>query len=72
MLVNNIYDLANIKMALHRNYALSSNIDASETKTWYKGSGFTPLQSTKSGKLFYGDFDGNGFTIYGLNINRPK
>jgi hypothetical protein len=71
MLVHDIYDLANIKMSLHRNYALARDIDASHTKNWYKGQGFKPIQGSDS-RIFSGHFDGNGFTIHGLVINRPN
>jgi hypothetical protein len=51
-------------------YIQTSNIDASSTSTWDNGQGFTPLgnNSTK----FTGTYDGGGYTITGLNINRPS
>ena len=42
----------------------TQNIDASETTNWYDGAGFKPL-------LMYGCYDGNGYTIDNLYINRP-
>ena len=75
MLVNSIYDLQDIKTFLSGDYALSQNIDAAETKHWFGGKGFKPLTNKDSrleeGMPFSGDFDGNGYSISGLYINRP-
>jgi len=46
-------------------YALSGNIDATETRTWNEGAGFKPCR----GRMF---FDGQGYTIKNLFINRPN
>lgn len=72
MLVNNVYDLQNIGANLSRNYALSQNIDASITKNWNEGKGFDPLKDDSKNMPFSGDFDGNGFVIENLYINRPN
>ena len=50
-------------------YELTTNIDASETATWNDGAGFDPIGS--SDDFFYGTFDGNGFVISNLHIDRP-
>ena len=73
MLVNHIRDLQDIRKALYNNYALSQDIDASETEAWEEGKGFRPLKAPKGerGQPFSGDFDGNGYTISNLYINRP-
>ena len=68
MLVNNVEDLQNIMSFLHANYALSCNINASETESWSGGRGFKPL--TYKNLPFSGNFDGNGFTISNIYINR--
>jgi hypothetical protein len=47
-------------------YALTADIDASETATWWDGAGFAPRD------LHAAVFDGNGHTITGLHINRPS
>ncbi|BDD03356.1 T9SS type A sorting domain-containing protein [Aureibacter tunicatorum] len=50
-------------------YELMNDIDASETSTWNEGKGFTPI-----GNLFLpfgGVFEGNGFSINDVFINRP-
>ena len=73
MLVNDVYDLQDIVMSLSKNYALSQDIDASVTKTWGI-EGFKPLKDASKGKYgqpFSGTFDGSGYTISNLYINRP-
>ena len=47
-------------------FAMTANIDASETKDWYDGAGFKPISFVNS------DFEGRGFAIYNLYINRPE
>lgn len=70
MLVNDIKDLQNIMLFLHANYALSNNVDASETKNWYSGNGFKPLTNTVKNQSFLGNFDGNCYTIDGIYVNK--
>ncbi|OJV46956.1 MAG: hypothetical protein BGO28_06410 [Alphaproteobacteria bacterium 43-37] len=74
MLVNHVRDLQDIEDALYANYALSQNIDATETQDWDHGKGFRPLRVVdKFGKQpFSGFFDGNGYIVSGLMINRPE
>jgi len=71
MLVNNVRDLQDINLFLSGNYALSQDIDASDTRIWENGRGFDPLRDTIKNMPFSGNFDGNGYTIRGLFINRP-
>ena len=49
-------------------YVLNNDIDASGTAQWNNGSGFTPIGDDSE---FTGAFDGNGYTITGLTVNRP-
>ena len=72
MLVNNVKDLQDIKMFLHGNYALSRDINATETKHWNNGKGFEPLSIKEQRVPFSGDFDGNGYSVSGLYVNRPQ
>ena len=68
MLVNNVYDLQNMKNNLAGTYALGRDIDAGITSTWNSGAG-----STRSGPAsFHRNLDGQGHTISGLFINRPS
>ncbi|WP_455656417.1 filamentous hemagglutinin N-terminal domain-containing protein [Phascolarctobacterium sp.] len=81
MLVKDVYDLQNIDSNKNGKYMLAGNIDASVTDKWNryddsgttKYSGFDPLgyydYSDKS-KGFNGVFDGLGYTIDGLTIDR--
>lgn len=55
-------------MTVAGDYILSNNIDASETSTWNGGLGFAPIGTTGAG--FTGSFDGKGYTITSLTINR--
>ena len=54
---------------LSAHYVLGNNINASETETWNSGAGFTPIGN---GVEFSGDFDGQGYSVDGLYINRPN
>ena len=51
------------------NYVLLNDIDASETLLWNGGSGFEPIGA--GGPYFTGSFDGQGFVISNITINRP-
>ncbi len=80
-LINDVYDLQNINTHLDSNYVLSQDIDATITKTWNNGKGFKPLgggntidfynnYNAATSKSFSGNFDGNGYRIKNLFINR--
>ncbi len=82
MLVNDVQDLNDIQAFLGGNYALSDDIDASATKKWYpvcsrysgecNNKGFKPLYWQERYMPFSGHFDGNGFCIENLYINREN
>ncbi len=76
MLVNDIYDLQAIAGYLNGAYALSQNIDASETKNWTdednQKRGFFPIKGVNNKAPFSGTFNGNGYQIEGIFINRPN
>jgi hypothetical protein len=59
----------NSSYPLNGDYHLTNDIDAAVTFTWNSGKGFDPI-GNKSNK-FTGTFDGRGFTISRLYINRP-
>ncbi|MCK4597481.1 hypothetical protein KAU04_05550, partial [bacterium] len=46
----------------------TANIDASATSGWNGGAGFSPIGNSST--KFSGSYDGNGYTISGLYINR--
>ena len=52
-----------------RNYIQTADIDASSTNTWDGGAGFLPIGVNGNG--FSGSYDGLGYIIDGLVINRP-
>jgi PKD repeat protein len=61
--------------ALHDNYIQTTNIDASVTLTWDQGKGFKPIASLEGENptyhnVFAGNYDGNGFSITNLYIDR--
>ena len=69
MLVNDIYDLQGVDSFPSGDYALSQDINADISKTWWENAeGFTPIGDKKH--PFSGIFDGNGFTIKKLHIKR--
>lgn len=55
---------------LDGDYVLTRDIDASATETWNSGAGFIPIGTDED--RFTGSFDGQGFVITGLHINRPE
>ena len=61
----NLTQLDNVRNDLTADYQLISNIDASLTTTFNSGQGWEPIPA------FNGNFDGQGFVVKGLFINRP-
>jgi hypothetical protein len=53
------------------NFELDNDIDASDTENWNDGAGWIPL-GHHEGTIFFGNFNGNGYAIDGLYINRPS
>lgn len=72
MLVNDVQDLSDVRAFLSANYALSKDINASETLNWNRGQGFNPITDDTKEMPFSGNFDGNGYVISDLFINRPN
>jgi hypothetical protein len=69
IMIHNVTELQNISSNLAAGYWLANDIDASETVNWNGGAGFMPMGSWSPS--FQGTFDGKGFKITGLFINRP-
>ena len=68
-LLADIYGLQGIaSLGLGNSYRLAGNIDASGTANWNDGQGFVPIAGGGSG--FSGVFDGGGFTLSNLKIDR--
>lgn len=56
--------LSNTSALWGENFALSANIDASNTSTWNGGNGFSPIGQSPTS--FTGNFDGQNYTIDNL------
>ena len=69
--ITNIQQLQNINVALTAHYILNNNIDANATRNWNQGKGFSPIGPSPT-QAFEGAFDGKGFIISDLYINRPS
>ena len=61
--------LQDVKNNLAGHYVLVNDIDCSDTENWNKGAGFEPIGEYVN--YFRGTFDGQGYTISDLYINRP-
>ena len=62
-----VEDLQAVNDNLDDYFIQTADIDASDSENWNDGEGFAPI-----GGVFDGVFDGNGYTITGLYINRPE
>ena len=67
--VTTLEELQAMNSSLSAHYVLGNNINASETELWNSGAGFTPIGN---GSEFSGNFNGQGFSVDGLSINRPN
>jgi hypothetical protein len=66
-LISNATDLNNIRSTYLGDYfRQTANIDVSSITNW------NPIGDDADGSRFTGNYDGNGFTISGLTINRPS
>ncbi len=72
-------ELQDMRNNLAGDYVLLNDIDCSDTVNWNGGAGFEPIgRDTDSstwvfeGTKFSGSFDGDGYTISNLYINRPN
>jgi len=73
--VTSCTNLQEVNNDLSAYYLVMNDINCSDTVNWNSGLGFIPIgnatQSTMEvGRLFMGVFDGQGYTISGLFINR--
>lgn len=66
--VETLEQLMTIDSHLSSHFILISDIDASATETINEGQGFASIGSSAP---FTGSFDGNGYAITNLHINRP-
>jgi hypothetical protein len=75
--LGDLYWLANSPEHWDKHYRQVADIDASNTQYWYDGQGWMPIGKMLgtfgwSSEYFSGHFDGDGFPINGLYINRPE
>ncbi len=68
--ISNAIELQNINNNLSGYYYLTNDIDCSETFSWDNNSGFLPIGNETA--KFNGTFDGMGFKINNLTINRTS
>ncbi len=68
--IEDLEDLQNMNENLNADYILVEDINATETQNWNNGKGFKPI-GKNSENPFTGSFDGNGYVIENLYINRP-
>src|SRR5690606_23005658 len=67
-LIHDVYELQAMNDNPNAHYALAQDIDASATVNWNNGAGFEPIGNYVN--RFRGSFDGRGYKITGLYINR--
>ena len=67
--ISTLSQLQDINLNLAGDYVLLNDIDAADTATWNSGAGFLPIGTAAA--PFAGTFDGGGYTISNLHINRP-
>lgn len=67
-IISNATDLQAMENHLDAYYELGGDIDASDTSTWNGGAGFVPVGDDTN--KFTGSFDGNGYEITELFIDR--
>ncbi len=67
--LENLYWIAADSSRWAYNYKQTADIDASVTSTWDSGAGWTPIGNNTT--KFTGIYDGNGYVINNLTINRP-
>ena len=70
--ITDVYRLQEMQDDLDAYYVLGNDIDASDTASWNDGKGFEPVGPWAEGDVgfFKGTFDGKGYSIDGLYINR--
>jgi hypothetical protein len=65
--INELYWVSQNSDSWNKDFKQTANINASETKIWNDGQGFTPIGNNNN--YFSGKYDGGGFKIDSLHIN---
>ncbi|MGQ1948802.1 GLUG motif-containing protein, partial [Geofilum sp. OHC36d9] len=68
--IENLYWISQTTAEWNAFFEQTADIDASETSTWNGGDGFSPIGNSKT--KFTGNYNGQGYTINNLTINRPS
>ena len=68
--LNNLYWLTQNSSQWNKYFVQTANIDASSSSTWASGSGFNPIGNSTT--KFSGNYNGSGFRIIGIRINRSS
>ena len=66
--LNNLYWITQNSGEWDAYYIQTANIDASSSSSWDSNAGFTPIGNSST--QFTGSYDGDGYTIDSLFINR--
>ena len=69
-IITNVDELQAMRDDLSAHYQLGNDMDATATAGWFEGAGFEPVGTDSNS--FTGVFDGKGYVITGLYINRPS
>ncbi|MEX2634360.1 MAG: GLUG motif-containing protein [Balneolales bacterium] len=69
--VSTLEELQEMENHLDSHFILTAEIDAADTETWNEGAGFSPI-GVDTTTSFTGSFDGNGYVITNLTINREE
>ncbi|MEW6027838.1 MAG: GLUG motif-containing protein, partial [Planctomycetota bacterium] len=72
-MIYDIYGLEAINCYLNNGsvyFRLANSIDATNTVNWNSAAGFLPIGT--SGSIFQGNFNGQGYVVVNLYINRPS
>ncbi|RLM53520.1 hypothetical protein DVK02_13685 [Halobellus sp. Atlit-31R] len=72
--IEHIYDLQRMDQHLNDHFELHTDIDANGTDQWNGGSGFAPIGESdgESADAFTGEFEGAGYVISDLFIDRDS
>ncbi|EXJ11799.1 ZmpA/ZmpB/ZmpC family metallo-endopeptidase-related protein [Nitrincola nitratireducens] len=68
-LIHNRHELNAMRLNVNAHYRLMANIDLADSVVWNMGEGWLPVGTQE--QMFVGSFDGNGFALENLVINRP-
>jgi len=68
--LDNLYWISQNDSSWSSYFKQTADIDASSTENWFGGEGWLPISNNQSGPWFQGVYDGQGYVIDKLYINR--